>query len=127
MHQSRAAFLEKAGDEAARSVLTEWAARRYRQNGGTFSELAAETGLGVEEIMEHLGGQERGDALEMFLASSRTVAESQRNGRFLRLAEQAVASLRGASASGPSGEASAGRGGRAEYAERAGREGRSVR
>jgi hypothetical protein len=96
MHQSRAAFLEKAGDEAARRVLTEWAARRYRQGAATFSELAEQTGLAVEEIMEHLGGQERGAALEMFLASCRAVAETQKNRRFLRLAEQAVASLGGA-------------------------------
>ena len=108
MHQSRAAFLEKAGDEAARRVLTEWAARRHRQGGGTFSELAAETGLAVEEIMEHLGGQERGDALEMFLASCRTVSETQKNRRFLRLAEQAVASLGGAS--GPDSARAAARG-----------------
>ena len=127
MHQSRAAFLEKAGDEAARTVLTEWAARRYRQNGGTFSELAAETGLAVEEIMEHLGGQERGDALEMFLASCRTVAETQKNRRFLRLAEQAVASLGGASALGTSREGATGRERRTEYGERPTQEMRSVR
>src|SRR5688500_15693536 len=98
MHQSRAAFLEKAGDEADRRGRTEWAARRYRQGGGTFSERASEAGLAVEEIMEHLGGQERGDALEMFLTSCRTVAETQKNRRFLRLAEQAVASLGGVGA-----------------------------
>lgn len=100
LHQSRAAFLERAGDDAARRVLTDWAARRYRQGGASFSELAEETGLAVEEIMEHLGGQERGAALEMFLASCRTVAQTQKNRRFLRLAEQAVASLGGGAPDG---------------------------
>src|SRR5688572_13096673 len=87
MQQSRAAFLEKAGDEAARRLLTDWAARRYRQGAATFSELAEQTGLAVEEIVEHLGGAERGAALDMFLASCRTVAETQESRRFLRLAE----------------------------------------
>jgi len=93
MRQSRGGFLEKAGDEAARRVLLEWTARRYRQGGGTFSELAQESGLAVEEIMEHLGDEERSAAMEMFLASSRTVAEAQNDPAFLEMAQQAVASL----------------------------------
>ena len=60
LHQSRAAFLERAGDDAARRVLTDWAARRYRQGGGSFSELAEETGLAVEEIVDHPPRIERG-------------------------------------------------------------------
>lgn len=93
MRQSRAAFLGRAGDEAARGILLDWTARRYRQGGATLSELADETGLSVEELVDHVGGRERGTALEMFLASCRTIAETQRRPRFLQLAEQAVASL----------------------------------
>ncbi len=93
MRQSRAGFLGRVGDEAARGILLEWTARRYRQGSATLSELADQTGLAVEELVDHVGGRERGAALEMFLASCRAVAETQHKPGFLRLAEQAVASL----------------------------------
>jgi hypothetical protein len=88
--QSRGAFLEKAGDESARRVLLEWATERYRQGGASFSELAAESGLAIEEIMAALGQRERQEGLEMFLDSCRTIAEAQGKPEFLRLAEQVV-------------------------------------
>ncbi|MBI4312111.1 MAG: hypothetical protein HY681_10050 [Chloroflexi bacterium] len=40
--------------------------------------------------MEALGSRGREDALEMFLASCRTVAESRNNPEFLRLGHEAV-------------------------------------
>jgi uncharacterized protein (DUF1778 family) len=90
LRQSSGAFLEKAGQERARQVLVEWAVGRYRRGEASFSELAEETGLAVEEIMEALGSRGREDALEMFLASCRTVAEARNNPEFLRLGQEAV-------------------------------------
>jgi hypothetical protein len=92
--QSRGAFLEKAGDATARRVLLDWAVDRYRQGTHSLSQLAEETGLAVEEIMEALGAENRDVALEMFLASSATVAETTQNPEFLRLAREAVEAVR---------------------------------
>lgn len=96
LHQSRGAFLQHAGDVAARRVLVEWAASRYRQGGVSFSELAGQTALTVEEIMAALGEQGREEALAQFLASCRTVAELRQNPEFLRLGEEAVETIGGA-------------------------------
>jgi hypothetical protein len=96
MKQSRGAFLEKAGDEAARRVLIEWAVTRHQQGDRTFSELAEETSLAVEEIMQAAGQRDREAALAMFLASCQTIAETENNPDFLRLAQAAVATIRGA-------------------------------
>ena len=93
MHQSRGAFLRRAGDTTARQVLLEWAVSRYRQGTTSLSELADQTGLAVEEIVAALGDQGREEALAQFLASCRTVAEAQDNPAFLRLAQEAVESL----------------------------------
>ncbi len=90
MHQSRGAFLQQAGDVAARRVLVEWAVARYRQGGISFSELAEQTGLPVEEIMAAMGEGGREAALAQFLASCRAVAETRRDPDFLRLAREAV-------------------------------------
>lgn len=69
----------------------------------SFSELAQETGLGIEEIMEAAGGGDQEKGFRLFLASCRTIAESQGNPEFLRLGEEAVNSIR---AEKPSGAAS---------------------
>ena len=61
--QSRGAFLEAAGDEAAIRILRDWAVARYRAGDRTFSELAEETGLAVEEIMRAMGDGGRDEAL----------------------------------------------------------------
>lgn len=90
LRQSSGAFLGKAGEERARQILMDWALDRRRRTGASFSELAEETGLGVEEIMEAMGSQGKAEAMEMFLASCRTVAEARNNPHFLRLAEEAV-------------------------------------
>ena len=91
--QSRGAFLQQAGDEAARRVLLEWAAARYRDGAASASELAQETGLAIEEIMRAAGSAGREAALEMFLASCRTIAAKHENPEFLRLGEAAVAAV----------------------------------
>ncbi len=96
MKQSRGAFLEKAGDETARRVLLDWAVARHRRGDRSFSELADETGLAVEEIMEAIGRHDREAALVMFLASCKTVAEAEDNPEFLRLGREAVEAIVGA-------------------------------
>lgn len=90
LRQSSGAFLEKAGEERARAVLLDWAANRYRRGEASLSELAEETRLAVEEIMEAMGSHGRKEALEMFLASCRTVAETRGNPEFLLLGHEAV-------------------------------------
>ncbi|MGQ9573269.1 MAG: hypothetical protein ACUVV3_08825 [Dehalococcoidia bacterium] len=92
--QSAGAFLEEAGEERARQVLLDWALERHRRSEASFSELAADTGLTVEEIMLALGDRGRQEALEAFLASCRTVAEVSGNRDFLRLGEAAVKTVR---------------------------------
>jgi hypothetical protein len=88
--QSQGAFLERAGDEAARRVLLEWAVSRYRQGDASFSELAEDTGLAIEEIMRAMESLDHDVALEIFLASCQTVAEVQGNPEFLKIAREAV-------------------------------------
>lgn len=90
MKQSCSAFLEKAGEEQARQILRQWAVSRYREGAASFSEVAQETGLAVEEIMEALGGRGQEEALAMFLAACQTVAEAQGDPEFLHLGQEAV-------------------------------------
>ncbi|GEM_PF-1023476 len=90
LKQSAGAFLERGGEEQARHILLAWAVDQHRSGAASFSELASETGLAVEEIMLAMGSQGKEEALEMFLASCRTVAEIRGNPEFLRLAEEAV-------------------------------------
>jgi predicted transcriptional regulator len=93
LKQSSGAFLEKAGEERARQLLLDWAVSRHQRGEASFSELAEETGLSVEEIMEAGGSQGKEEALQMFLASCRTVAETQGNPEFLRLGREAVEAI----------------------------------
>lgn len=88
--QSRGAFLQTAGDQMARKILLEWAIVRYREGAASASELAADSGLAVEEIMAAAGGHGREAALDMFLASCKTVASKHGNPQFLRLGEAAA-------------------------------------
>ncbi|MGI8552524.1 MAG: hypothetical protein ACR2PL_17305 [Dehalococcoidia bacterium] len=90
LNQSREVFLQKAADDMARKILVDWAVARRHEGMQSFSELAAETGLAVEEIIEALAAHGRDEALAMYLASGRTVSATQRNSDFLRLAEEAV-------------------------------------
>ncbi|MFI5266079.1 MAG: hypothetical protein ACHQ7M_01745 [Chloroflexota bacterium] len=90
---SRGAFLEHAGEDAARRVLLDWAVSRYRDGEQTFSELAEQTGLEIESIMEAVTEHDGEAGLRMFLASCRSLAAADENPEFLRLAEQAVAAL----------------------------------
>lgn len=60
----------------------------------TFSEVATDTGLSIEEIMVAVGRDNQEAALNAFVASCRTIAASDSNPEFLRLAEEAVETLR---------------------------------
>lgn len=96
-------------------MLTGWAVARYHQGDTTFSQLAQETGLGIEEIMAAMEGDGREEALDAFLASSETVAASLDLPGFVDSARAAVAALRtppsGTSGDGIEPEARAGSGG----------------
>lgn len=74
----------------------ERAVSSYRRGERSFSELAGETGLSVEEIMDAVGQGDREAALAMFLASCKTVAESEGNPDFMRLGQAAVDDVRAA-------------------------------
>lgn len=89
-NQSLGAFLQHAGDEAARRLLLEWAVSRHREGPASASELADETGLAVEEIMRALGTTDRQAALDIFVASCRTVAITMDKPEFLRVGEEAA-------------------------------------
>jgi hypothetical protein len=93
-HQSRGAFLLHAGDERARRILLDWAVARYRQGDTSFSELAGQTGLAIEEIMRAFGEGGRDEALAQFLASCRAVAEAEDNPQFYATAQEVVRALR---------------------------------
>jgi len=94
LKQSSGAFLERAGEREARTVLTAWAVDRYREDGISFSELASQTGLTVEEVMLAIGESGAEDALGTFLESVRVLAAARGNPEFLRAGEQAVDLLR---------------------------------
>ena len=88
--QSRGAFLERAGDELASRVLLDWAVERYRTGERTFSELAEETGLNIEQIMDAVTERDGDAGLQMFLDSCKAIARAQHDPQFLELAEKAI-------------------------------------
>lgn len=90
LKQSSGAFLEKAGDQQARQVLLEWASDQHRKGNASFSELAAETGLAIEEIMVAMASDGESAAFDAFLASCRSVAEATNNPGFLQEGRRAV-------------------------------------
>jgi predicted transcriptional regulator len=94
LKQSSGAFLEKVGEEQARKVLVAWAVDRHRRGEASFSELAAETGLAIEEVMLASGNENSLDTLESFLASCRSMAESSGDPDFLRASEEAVRTVK---------------------------------
>lgn len=89
LKQSSGTFLEKAGEERARQVLLKWAVTRYQQGEASLSELAEETGLAVEEVADAVGSRDPEEAMEMFLASCKTVAETNHKTEFLQLGQEA--------------------------------------
>ncbi|MGD9890189.1 MAG: DUF1778 domain-containing protein [Dehalococcoidia bacterium] len=94
LNLSTSDFVTEAADERARVVLLNWAVAAYRAGDHTFSQLAAESGLAVEEIMMAMSRDGNVTVLDNFLDRCRTLAETYDNPEFLRLAEQAVARVR---------------------------------
>ena len=69
--------------------LISWAIERHKRGEMSFSELAQETGLAIEEIMAAAGNTPVQE-LEMFLASCRALAEANSDPEFFRLSEDAI-------------------------------------
>ncbi len=88
--QSKGAFLARAGEEAARRILLDWAVERHASGEASLSELAAETGVPVEAISQHASGQRSEEATEMYLTSARRLAEALKTPRFYAEAKRAV-------------------------------------
>jgi len=83
-----------AGEDAARGVLLKSAISRYRSGEQTFSELAEQTGLEIEHIMEAVTEHDGEAGLRMFLTSCKSLAAAEEDPDFLRLAEQAIGTLK---------------------------------
>ena len=94
LNQSVDAFVKQAADARARGILLNWAIQRYREGDTTFSMLAGETGLSVEEIMIAMGSPSSEEALERFLARCRQVAEMHGTPRLREPAETVVGEMR---------------------------------
>jgi predicted transcriptional regulator len=94
VNETPAAFLQRAGAETARQVLLAWAVRTYRNGERTLSQLAEETGLGVEDIIDAQSRADREGALDFYLAAARTAARLLHDDSYLRFAETAVNDLR---------------------------------
>ena len=88
--QSKGAFLAQAGEEAARHLLLEWARQRHASGEASLSELAAETGVPIEVIAEHVSAQRSAVATDMYLTSARRLAEALKTPRFYAEAKRAV-------------------------------------
>jgi len=94
LDEAAARRVEQAAEQAARRVLIDAIAAAYERNERSISELAAETGLAVEEIIEGMAARSGDAGLETFLASSRAVSEARNDPEFLRLSEVAAADVR---------------------------------
>lgn len=94
LDQSPAAFLAKAGDALARRILLDWAVAHYCDGERTFGELAEETGLAIEEIMDAFGRRGREAALDVSLENCGAIAHQYDDQAFRRLAEQVVEQVR---------------------------------
>ncbi len=75
-------------------MLLDWTLDRHRKGEASFSELAQETSLAVEEIMQAMALPAH-EAREMFLTSCRTVAKLHNDPEFLRMGEQTANALWG--------------------------------
>jgi hypothetical protein len=82
--------LRNEAEEAARNLLLEWAAQRHANGEASLSELAAETGVPIEVIEEHVSGQRSAAATDMYLTSARRLAEALKTPRFYAEAKRAV-------------------------------------
>lgn len=92
--QSKGAFLASAGEEAARNLLLQWAAQRHASGEASLSELAAETGVPLEAIAEHISGLRSEEATGMYLASAQRLAEALNTPGFYTAAKRAAKAAR---------------------------------
>lgn len=90
VHQSKGAFLARAGEEAADRVLLDWAVQRHAAGEASLSELAFETGVPLEAIAQHVSEQRREQAREMYLTSARRLSEIMEDPRFYADAKRAA-------------------------------------
>ena len=74
---------------ASRTRLEE-AVARYQHGNHTFSELAEQTGLPIEQIMDAVTAEAGDTGHRQFLESCRAIAEAENDPEFYRLAEQAA-------------------------------------
>ena len=92
--QSKGAFLARAGEQAARQMLLEWAVRRHASGEASLSELASETSLPLEAIAEHAGKQRSSESIQMYLTSARRLAKAMKAPRFYEEAKRAAETMR---------------------------------
>jgi len=95
-NQSPDTFLAKVGEAVAHRILLGDAADRWLREERTFSELAAETGLWIEELMEGVAQRNADRALEASLDDWSALATAHQHPELPRLAEQAAAAVRNA-------------------------------
>lgn len=93
-HQAPGAFLSRAVEAVTRQVLLDDAAERWLREEATYSELAAETGLWIEEIMQAVARRNGDRALATALQDWHVLAEEHRQPDLLRLAQEATVAMR---------------------------------
>src|SRR5262245_19487884 len=94
LHQSKGAFLARAGEEAAEQVLLRWAVKQYGTGVASLSELAAETQLPLERIAQQVAEDRAEQATDMYLASCQQLSQTLRIPKFYRSAKKAVSNAR---------------------------------
>lgn len=93
-HQAPGAFVSQAVEAVTRQVLLDDAAERWLREEATYSELAAETGLWIEEIMQAVARRNGDHAVAASLRDWQALAEEHRQPDLLRLAQAATAAVR---------------------------------
>lgn len=93
-HQAPGAFLSRAVEAVTRQVLLDDAAERWQREEATYSELAAETGFWIEEIMQAVARRNGDRAVTDALHDWHAIAEEHQQPDLLRLAQEATAVVR---------------------------------
>jgi hypothetical protein len=90
LHQSKGAFLAQAGEEAAERILLQWAVDQYVAGVASLSELAAETQLPLERIVQQVAEGRAEQATKMYLASCQKLSHTLQMPKFYLMAKKAV-------------------------------------
>ncbi len=90
LHQSKGAFLARAGEEAAERILLKWAVEQYSAGVASLSELAAETELPLEAIAQQVAESRAGEAMEIYLVSCQKLSQTLNLPKFYTTAKKAV-------------------------------------